>query len=663
MSEAPRLKVLVCRQDGAHPQRTKLRLETDAEKEDRFQWAATRKVRRLCGWNVFCKTKMAGMSLNMEEYRAMQKQLSLDWKGLSAEERLDYEAEATHQEELRHELAQTPLAAGGAVDNDRVKALEQDVGKKSCRHFSARRLLLNEAEFDRHSVWSLPTCLADSHSAHLGWFPDYVTRTVAFLECNVMACLVTSVRQSLPGNGALKVDKIDMAKSDEEIEELLDKALHGSVGKDPQTSEMLEEPEQQSGSEVEAPPAEGVEAHGTPCFPFMCMKSPHAPRVNQLVKALQWALQDNRIQTGSLLLFSVSSSAEPGDIVSMPCILGIRMGRPILHMLIMAALDDQQVSLLRPGRDRPQIQFSHELFLEILEDHFQDPDALCTIRVEAWKCTAFLETQDNLCELRGNPSSLLCSFEITSEKRQKKPPAKIPLPFGLEKSLRRVRKGQKRESKAKAKPQRKPTKRAGKKGDVDATDADALVLSEGSSEIDFDCMASASKPDDAEDMPGEEEEVVQPTSDAMIAETQNLAVAAQEVQDADIARSKAEAAVTQNISAHQSSFFSKEVGLASAAMSVSSRALCFQCKARIPIHVVRYQWYHSTLRPSAWVHCHCLFQLAQSSGLQEQVIGKLREILRDMKGKAKNSSDRNAHDPICAEVRKALDALEEARDS
>lgn len=141
-------------------------METTAEKEERFQLAATRKIRRLSGWNIFQKQELEGNSLDPGSYRNKVKAIGQAWAHMSEEEKLPFEAEAARLEELRHELANTPLAAPNSK-SAKTQALEDQIGRNSRKLFSARRLLLNEAEFDRHPLWQLPTCLADSNLACL----------------------------------------------------------------------------------------------------------------------------------------------------------------------------------------------------------------------------------------------------------------------------------------------------------------------------------------------------------------------------------------------------------------------------------------------------------------------------------------------------------------
>ena len=144
-------------------------METDAEKRARFNHAATRKIRKLSGWNVFLKQQVQGESLDMGDYTRRVKDASKLWKTMSQDDKEAFEVEANHQEKLRGELAQQPLSAGHAAKAP--TALEKAVGHNSCKLLSARRLKLNDEQFDCHSVWDLATCMCDSAFSGIYYFP------------------------------------------------------------------------------------------------------------------------------------------------------------------------------------------------------------------------------------------------------------------------------------------------------------------------------------------------------------------------------------------------------------------------------------------------------------------------------------------------------------
>lgn len=156
---------LLSSKDGKTLHRTHEALETEEVKQQRFQTATTRKIRKLSGWNVFCRERMAGESFEPSQYSQNVKQIGAEWKALPDDQRRAYEVEAQHQEELRAKLAFTPLSIGEAAKNP--TEMEAKVGRKACKRLSARRLSINDAIFADSSIWSLPTCFCDSHLHNL----------------------------------------------------------------------------------------------------------------------------------------------------------------------------------------------------------------------------------------------------------------------------------------------------------------------------------------------------------------------------------------------------------------------------------------------------------------------------------------------------------------
>ena len=145
---------------GQHPDRTKETLETGPHKLRRIQAAASRKIRQISSWNVYLKHTLEGQTLSPEEYTRKVRSAGADWSRMESEEKHAFQIEACHQERLRSELAETPFTVGQKTAF--VTELEKRVGRNSCKLFSARRLALNERNFDTHSAWSLPTCLGES---------------------------------------------------------------------------------------------------------------------------------------------------------------------------------------------------------------------------------------------------------------------------------------------------------------------------------------------------------------------------------------------------------------------------------------------------------------------------------------------------------------------
>lgn len=99
------------------------------------------------------------------------------------------------------------------------------------------------------------------------------------------------------------------------------------------------------------------------------------------------------------------------------------------------------------------------------------------------------------------------------------------------------------------------------------------------------------------------------------------------------------------------SYFSTELGLAEVAFAASGRSICMHCKSKIPIHTVRYSWYHSKVRPPAWCHSRCLFQLIQDSGLKSQAVPKLQALIAQ-------HSENHVHNRLAEDAQSILTSLE-----
>ena len=173
------LKMVGTRGSGPHSKEKGLRQrtaqETPGEREARTSEAATRTVRTLCGWNIYQQEQMKSTSpLKPEEYKIKVKEWGARWRSMSREQKQPYNVEASHQSNLRTQLAELPLASKSEAkamssgqevserQQDRAR-LESEVGRKGCKKLSARRLTLNMEAEKSHSLWSSDVQYADSH--------------------------------------------------------------------------------------------------------------------------------------------------------------------------------------------------------------------------------------------------------------------------------------------------------------------------------------------------------------------------------------------------------------------------------------------------------------------------------------------------------------------
>lgn len=410
----------------------------------------------------------------------------------------------------------------------------------------------------------------------------------------------------------MKAEKIDMKLSDKEIDNKLDQTLHTPLVKS-LTDDL-------------------PNAHDSPCPHFICRKNCHYPRMQQLVKDLSWRLEEHKVEPASLLLFTVDSH-------SMPLILGVSMKKPITHIFVNGALDAEQVALTDAFGTIPQFQSSHQLMLELLRRHSPDPSDTLVVSVDVWACSAFIDPGGML---KSSPETLLCDFTISSEKKTKKKPVVVKLPFGLDQRLKDLR-AKKRESQPRTKVQKKSKTKATKAGPL----LKKSLPTESSS-------SSANSDSEFAEDPNEEEEQSAPMSKVVAAEEKTVQEVAQEVEDDDTQRAATadSAQATLSVQGQSKSFFARQLGLDSAGLASSGRSVCLHCKVKTPINSVRFCWYHSKLKPSAWCHSHCLVPLVKATGMRETTMPKLKEIAK------KAQPNPHVFSAVAADARKILQILE-----
>eukprot|EP00438_Fugacium_kawagutii_P004340 Skav207877 [mRNA] locus=scaffold664:397187:404489:+ [translate_table: standard] len=577
-------KTLPNKADGKHPHRTREILETAAVKRARLERASKRKLRKLSGWNVFCRQQLEGSASSTDAYSAKVKEISQHWKALPSDQKQGFEVEAQHQETLRTKLAFTPLSIGNSAKTP--TELEKRVGRKGCKRLSARRLKINESLYKKHDLWSLQT----------------------FTSCVL-------------GEGALKSAQINMNLSDQDIETKLQATLH-------KFPEVLD--------------ADNVsDVHESPCHFFGCRGDPNMERVDQLVKSFSWGLQNNAVDAGSMVVFSVNDSQTTA-------FLGASMKKPMSHIFAMATLDDKEVSFAKNG-GQPEFQSSHQLFWELLRVHSPNTHETIEISVEVWHCNAFVVQEDQNCVLKSNAERCLCTFTISSRKTTKNKPVVVTLPFSLDKYKRK----QPRKNNVK-----KP-KHTGKfKRSQPAKKDESIVVSSSSS-------TSSSVQDDIEinstddEMIEVEEEEPIPMSSVVKKEQITVGEIAKEIKQTDDLRSKKAHSVQQNMVAAEqaaaapkkSSFFAEECGLDTGGIATTGRSNCYKCKNPIPMSTVRFSWHYSTKRPPSWVHCHCLYQLVKDTGLVKRAKERLAIIIED--GRLRPL----VYQPVATEAEKILKLL------
>ena len=249
---------------------------------------------------------------------------------------------------------------------------------------------------------------------------------------------------------------------------------------------------------------------------------------------------------------------------------------------------------------------------------------------------------------------LITTFEISSEKAAKQKPDIVKMPFGIKTSKprkQRDREQQQRRNRAKARAQMQH----GSVRDQEATSSDNEPLHDGQPFMDGD--NNASNAGDNFDVPDgasaqnavegddidmtEESHPVEPISETAQAEEQVVRDVENEIKQIEDKKAElADSYRSGQAPVPQGTYFSTEVGLAEGAIAVSGRSICFQCKNKISKGEVRFVWYHSVVKPSAWVHAHCVYQLVQlsSSEVKERAVQKLSEQIQSQRKKPGDDS-------------------------
>lgn len=378
------------------------------------------------------------------------------------------------------------------------------------------------------------------------------------------------------------------------------------------------------------------DVHESPCFSFGCSKLPNIPRSEQLVKSLSWSLESNAVGTGSLLVFSVEES-------EVPVFLGVAMKKPMLHMFVDARLDDQEASCT-DCNGQATFQTSHELFLNLLGAHSADVNAVMEVKVDVWKCRAFFsEDSSGRCSLKNNPFELQCSFIVSSKAATKNKPVTVKLPFQLDSRLKEHRK--------KTKEQKRKNSAKQKQSKTSRTASMTTADNVGSTSSETD--------DNGDDpVPDAEEEAALPMSSVVEREQNQLPVLAKEIEEARMERENKSETLRENVASgsYQKTFFSSETGLYKGAFATTGRSICLKCKKKIAKDTIRFSWYHSVLRPTAWVHCHCLYHLVKESDeqLHKHAIDRLKVIVQEAEAKP------HVHHPIAKEASNILTLLQQS---
>eukprot|EP00438_Fugacium_kawagutii_P030579 Skav232834 [mRNA] locus=scaffold2600:228035:233309:- [translate_table: standard] len=535
--------------------------------QSRITTAANRKLRRISAWNVFQRERLQSMEgiLSPQQFKDAVAKLSKEWASLPEDEKEAYTSQAQYEESKRREVMSTPLASSTCKASP---VEESKVSRSALKKLSVARLSHNFMDYENHPMWKGP--------------------------CQM-------------GNGALKQSLIDTATSDQECHNFLGSALHARIG--------LDAVESDDESDIDMDATDLKTCHSQ--FGGLCQQDPHCDDAVKLVRIFNKAIQEYNVKIGNLLLFSAASDSFVG-------FLGCCLKRPTLHTFLQAGMSSTSDEVFLVDH-LSQMGFltSHQLFPRLAATP-EEP----TVLVQVWDYTV---------QVRGHGlviHSLQVDREFTldpTSKRAARKRATGKLPFGLEMPAKKKTtstKKLKRKAKAKGSVQ---------KSAKETDDSDASSSSSSSS------SNSANKP--SQDVIPPESETCVPISEAAQVEEQKgnsllskhsfLMESVDQTQDAvrcaQVASSSTSAGnevpnPSSSSGKNAKTFFSKEVGVDSVGIAVSSRSVCNFCKGKIIKGTIRVSWHHSLLKPSVWVHKDCLRHLILRDGFLCQAKRKLQEL-------------------------------------
>lgn len=191
-----------------------------------------------------------------------------------------------------------------------------------------------------------------------------------------------------------------------------------------------------------------------------------------------------------------------------------------------------------------------------------------------------------------------------------------------------------------------------------STDKDSADTSEsdsgGESAVGLPASSSGRSHGDQPELREAEEERVVPMSNVVAVEQLEAMKIAEEVAQDDAAR--ADALERQTKTSSVKTAFSTVLGLTECSEAKTGRSVCFQCKQKIKVNSIRYSWFHSKLRPPAWVHNHCIFAVIQSSEpqIKKNSVEKVKQLIEEHRGTP------HVYCPLREDCQKLLSILESA---
>lgn len=435
------------------------------------------------------------------------------------------------------------------------------------------------------------------------------------------------------GTGALRVSAIDVETDDETIQAFLEQTLHAPTGS----------------SEVP------LDLIGDQCPADHCGNHVACQVVKRLDSFIQYELAERKLKPGALICFSSPTSPDMH-----PFLLGVMQKKPSQRTLMAVNFEGNGNIQFKTTNGIPAVLTSHQVLMTLLTD--AKDQATVTMKVQVWSYTMKWLENHFLIPCADN---VIAEFSVTSNQPRPKNTKEILKPPWMEMPKRPRKMSGTGEKVVRPSARSKPLEQAldeaveaagsghrhhGQSGQspCDSAEPHEPEVSSSSDTEDFDDRHD--EHDGQVDIHAESNPI-DDISETVSAERREAKKIALEVDAVDAQKAElAEQYQSGQARIPTSSFFSQELGLDDGAIAVSARSVCLQCRSKIGKGEVRFSWYHSKLRPSSWVHAHCLFQLVQSTGLVSQAVAKLTAI--SQRGSGSDSGQ------VQAEARKILGMLQ-----
>lgn len=392
----------------------------------------------------------------------------------------------------------------------------------------------------------------------------------------------------------------------------------------------------------------------------MCRDTPCCQTAAAFVRCFNHSLSDNGIKTGELMSATVGDCGE-----SCLFFLGVCVKKPHVHILFHTEIGSDGFCSYLTEAGRPKLSTSQQLFQGFLS---RSSEPIRQISIELWSYSPVYDpTEQPFLRFEVGNSKKAFTVDLDATRPRK---TRFKLPFGLK--ARRAPRKKALGTKAKTlgrkrgpaknpgavagvlgatRKQRQPKQKQSSSTSTTSSGSTSESDSDSSSQTQSQSVEGFVRDVGLEDHEAEEAEVAPISTEAkkeerlaqqLDAEQENLKALAMEKSNANtatatVANDTGAGSSTDKKGPVKGSFFSKEIGVDQVAIAVSGRSVCYHCKNKIQKGSVRYSFFHSTLRPSAWVHSTCLTPLVRAENCIHQAKGKLSQFTQTFDALANQS--------------------------